>query len=160
MSTHVLASQVLSRYQTERTNRCQMLSVLARQLERFRDVQLSWQEQRMAARAAVSKAQQDVVEKEEEVKMLIKEKEDLVRDYKKRLEVLLLFILSLVFFWKGCATTSRQDESAILIPLALLRFASTWLRCPRMVSPTWVGPHQRYQGGEGVFWRRPFSGNR
>eukprot|EP00392_Amoebophrya_sp_AT5.2_P003972 g3977.t1 len=88
MSTHVLASQVLSRYQTERTNRCQMLSVLARQLERFRDVQLSWQEQRMAARAAVSKAQQDVVEKEEEVKMLIKEKEDLVRDYKKRLEAM------------------------------------------------------------------------
>lgn len=87
MSTHVLSSQILSRYQTERTNRSQMLSLLARQLERFRDVQLSWQEQRMAARAAVSKAQQDIVEKEEEVKYLIREKEDLVKDYKKRLEV-------------------------------------------------------------------------
>ncbi|CAD7933946.1 unnamed protein product [Amoebophrya sp. A25] len=88
MSTHVLAAQVLSRYQTERTNRCTMLSVLARQLERFRDVQLSWQEQRMAARAAVSKAQQDIVEKEEQCKLLIKEKEELVRDYKKRLEAM------------------------------------------------------------------------
>jgi len=67
MSTHVLCNQILSRYQTERSNRCQMISVLARQLERFRDIQLSWQEQRMSARAAVSKAQQDVVEKEEEV---------------------------------------------------------------------------------------------
>ena len=39
-------------------------------------------------RAAVAHAQQCLIEKEEEVKGLIQEKETLVRDYKKRLEAM------------------------------------------------------------------------
>lgn len=48
VSTHVLCSQIISRFSTERQNRSQMLSVLARQLERYRDVQNAAEEQRKA----------------------------------------------------------------------------------------------------------------
>eukprot|EP00397_Hematodinium_sp_SG-2012_P016484 GEMP01016821.1.p1 GENE.GEMP01016821.1~~GEMP01016821.1.p1 ORF type:complete len:779 (+),score=168.52 GEMP01016821.1:153-2489(+) len=74
VSTHVFCSQIISRFNTERQNRSQMLSVMARQLERYRDVQCAWEEQRKGVLAFSQQLEQRMAKSQLEQENVLAEK--------------------------------------------------------------------------------------
>jgi chromosome segregation ATPase len=85
LSSHVLAKQVLSRFSTEKQMRSTMLAALARQVERYRDLHLAWQEQRSAARDVVVKAEKEVLARDKELVAEKKRSEQEIEKYRSRL---------------------------------------------------------------------------
>jgi len=85
LSSHVLAKQVLSRFSTEKQMRSTMLAALARQVERYRDLHLAWQEQRSAARDVVAKAEKEVLARDRELVAEKKRSEQEIEKYRARL---------------------------------------------------------------------------
>jgi len=84
-STTVLTNQVVSRLSTEKTNRSQLLSILARQLERYRDMQSAWLKQKEAAKILVERAESNLKAKDERLAEAARERERLIEQHKKRL---------------------------------------------------------------------------
>lgn len=66
-------------------NRTQMISICARQLERYRDLTMAWSEQRMAAKAVVLRAERELVRQDEELTVRLAAKEQVIDTYKKKL---------------------------------------------------------------------------
>merc|ERR1719265_3001831 len=75
----------MSRFSAESTSQCQMISVLARQLERYRDQIQVWMEQRLAAKAVVARSQRELNKKQEKLAQLAEERERMVEMYKHKL---------------------------------------------------------------------------
>merc|ERR1719420_69682 len=65
--------------------RSTMLAALARQVERYRDLHLAWQEQRSAARDVVAKAEKEVLARDRELVAEKKRSEQEIEKYRARL---------------------------------------------------------------------------
>lgn len=85
LSTHKLASQVLSRYKTDRLGRSSVLGLLAKQLEKYQGLQVAWAEQREAARLAVEEAQREIELKESRISQVERETREAVESYQQKL---------------------------------------------------------------------------
>lgn len=75
----------MSRFSMERTSQCQMISILSRQLERYRDQIQIWMEQRLAAKAVVARSERELKKKQEKLEQLARERERMVETYKHKL---------------------------------------------------------------------------
>jgi chromosome segregation ATPase len=62
-----------------------MISVLARQLERYRDQIQVWMEQRLAAKAVVARSEKELQKKQQKLQQLAEEREKMVEMYKQKL---------------------------------------------------------------------------
>jgi len=71
------SSQVLSRYQMERDARTRLISVLARQLERYRDLLPAWIEQRNAIACVVARMDEELTKRSEKINHLSIEQKQL-----------------------------------------------------------------------------------
>jgi len=62
-----------------------MISILSRQLERYRDQIQVWMEQRLAAKAVVARSERELKKKQEKLEQLSQERERMVETYKQKL---------------------------------------------------------------------------
>eukprot|EP00746_Dinoflagellata_sp_MGD_P166208 gnl/MRDRNA2_/MRDRNA2_95944_c0_seq1.p1 gnl/MRDRNA2_/MRDRNA2_95944_c0~~gnl/MRDRNA2_/MRDRNA2_95944_c0_seq1.p1 ORF type:complete len:925 (+),score=204.66 gnl/MRDRNA2_/MRDRNA2_95944_c0_seq1:108-2882(+) len=77
--------QVMSRFSMESTSQSTMISVLARQLERYRDQIQVWMEQRLAAKAVVARSERELAKKQQKLAQLAEERDRMVEMYKQKL---------------------------------------------------------------------------
>lgn len=77
--------QVMSRFSMESSSQSQMISILARQLERYRDQIQVWMEQRLAAKAVVARSERELKKKQEKLQQLAEERDRMVEMYKHKL---------------------------------------------------------------------------
>lgn len=88
LSTHTLAQQVLKRFSSSKANRNNMLSQMATQLERYRNLQMAWGEQNMAAKAVVAKADEELQRRDEEIVQAMAETRRLEAEYRTKMGVM------------------------------------------------------------------------
>jgi len=77
--------QIMSRFSMERTSQTQMISILSRQLERYRDQIQVWMEQRLAAKAVVSRSERELRKKQDKLDQLAEERDSMAESYKHKL---------------------------------------------------------------------------
>merc|ERR1719440_390704 len=71
------SNQLLSRYQMERDSRTRMISILARQLERNRDLLPVWAAQRSIVQTVVSRVEHQQQKRADDIKTLLAEREEI-----------------------------------------------------------------------------------
>merc|ERR1719375_1201238 len=94
------SQQLLSRYQLERDQRTRLISILARQLERARDMMPTWVEQRSAIRVVVARAEERVDKNRNESDRLLEERKQLDSFYLQKRDAVIQCL-------------SREQEKAV-----------------------------------------------
>lgn len=88
MNPSIQARQLISRHDKESLNRSRFTSTLARQLERYRELEHVWPEQRKAVEVVLTKKEGGVLVASAEVDRLLVEKQNLDKAYTQKFDVL------------------------------------------------------------------------
>jgi len=82
------SNQLLSRYQMERDQKTRLISVLARQLERSRDMLPTWVEQQGVVRTVVSRVERQLSKRSGDIEHLLAEREQVEKFYTQKYDAL------------------------------------------------------------------------
>jgi len=108
------SKQILSRFEMERDARTRLISVLARQLERHRDLLPIWHEQREIARSVVGRVESQVQKRTADVDRLLLERGNIEKFYHQKHEEMSRCLQEEQRKAKESMTTKRLELEGVL----------------------------------------------